>query len=195
MGEQRHHGMRHLLLSLLLTTPLLPVVAADPAPTPPAKEVRAPGFLGLQIDEVDEALTYHLELKNDLGVLVVAVSPGGAAAAMGLKPYDVIVAAEGEPVYTPRAFSALVRSKSAGQQLQVSVRRGARSEELVGTLAARPPEADHPPGPPSRRPLIPGFPRNAESDAPKRGTMTQPDGTTMEWSIEESPEPPNLRAP
>ena len=189
--------MRHLLRSLLLTTPLLSVVvaAADPAPAPPAQEIRAPGFLGLQIEEVDEALTYHLELKNDLGVLVASVSPGSAAAAMGLKPYDVIVAAGGEPVYTPRAFSALVRSKSAGQQLQVTVRRGARSHELTGTLAARPPEAERQPGPPSRRPLIPGLPRSPEAEGPKRGTMTQPDGSTMEWSIEESPEPPTLRAP
>ena len=187
--------MRHLLLPLLLLTPVLPIAAAEPAPAPPAKEVRAPGFLGLQVEEVDEALTYHLGLKNDLGVLVAAVAPGSAAAAMGFKPYDVIVAAEGEPIYTPRAFSALVRSKSAGQQLQVTVRRGARSEELVGTLAVRPPEADRPPGPPSRRPLIPGLPRSAEADGPRRGTMTQPDGSTMEWSIEESPEPPTSRAP
>ena len=186
--------MRHLLLALLLTTPFLSVLAAEPAPAPPAKEVHAPGFLGLQVEEVDEALTYHLELKNDLGVLVAAVSPGSAAAAMGFKPYDVIVAAEGEPVYTPRAFSNLVRSKSAGQQLQVTVRRGARSEELVGTLATRPPETDQP-RPPSRRPLIPCLPRSVEADGPKRGTMTQPDGSTMEWSIEESPEPPTLRGP
>ena len=186
--------MRHLLLALLLTTPSMSLIAADPAPAPPAKEVRASGFLGLQLEEVDEALTYHLELKNDLGVLVAAVAPGSAAAAMGLKPFDVIVAAEGEPVYTPRAFSNLIRSKSAGESLQVTVRRGARSEELVGTLAARPAEADQP-RPPSRRPLIPGLPRSVEAEGPKRGTMTQPDGSTMEWSIEESPEPPTLRAP
>jgi membrane-associated protease RseP (regulator of RpoE activity) len=188
--------MRHQLFALLLTTPLLAMSAAEPAPTPaPAgKEVRTQGFLGIQLEEVDEALTYHLELKNDLGVLVAAVAPGGAAAAMGLKPFDVIVAADGEPIYTPRAFSTLVRSKSAGQQVQVTVRRGARSEELVGTLAARPAEAEHQ-GPPPRRPLVPGLPRSVEAEGPKRGTMTQPDGSTMEWSIEESPEPPTLRAP
>ncbi len=187
--------MKTLLLTLLAVAPLM---AADPppAPAPAAKPAEhAPAFVGVQLDEVDDALAYHLELKNDLGVLVMAVSPGSPAEAMGLKPFDVIVGADGQPVYTPRAFTALVRGKNAGDTIQLQVRRGARTEELSGKLAARPAEADRPAGPARPRHMpFPGGPGGGP-DGQRRGTVTQPDGSTMEWSIEDSPEPPALKAP
>ena len=185
--------MKTLLLTLLAVAPL---VAADPPPVPAAKPAEhAPAFVGVQLDEVDDALAYHLELKNDLGVLVVAVSPGSPAESMGLKPFDVIVGADGQPVYTPRAFTALIRGKNAGDAIQLQVRRGARTEELDGKLAARPADADRQGPPPhGRRMPFPGGPGGGP-EGQKRGTMTQPDGSTMEWSIEDSPEPPALRAP
>lgn len=182
--------MKTLLLTLLAAAPL---VAADQTPAPTVKPAEpAPGFVGVQLDEVDDALAYHLELKNDLGVLVMGVSPGSPGESMGLKPFDVIVGADGQPVYTPRAFTALVRGKKAGDAIQLQVRRGARTEELTGTLAARPADADRSMGPAKPRRLP--FPGGG-SDGQRRGTVTQPDGSTMEWSIEDSPEPPALRAP
>ncbi len=183
-----------------------PVVAAEsprpvkPGDSTPQQSVKATGFLGVQLDEVDEALTYHLGLANDLGVMITGVAPGGAGDAMGLKMFDVVVAAEGTPIYTPRALIEFIKAKSAGDAVKLTVRRGATSIEFDGTLAARPAEFAQPEGHrfphqgPSqeRRPdrLLPGQGPITGPGGQRRGTIAQPDGTTMEWSIDESPEPP-----
>ena len=192
--------MKRLLLTLLAAAPL---VAADskpaPQPAPPAvaasgslsASAAAPAFLGVGLDEVDDALAYQLDLKNDLGVIVTSVAPGSAAEAMGLKQYDVIVAADGQPIYTPRALSGLVRGKAVGDALQIQVRRGATTTDLSGKLAARPAELDterrEQPGH-FRHPQVPGQPGAPSGE--RRGTLHQPDGSTMEWSIEDGPQPP-----
>lgn len=188
-------GMKRLLLTLLAAAPL---VAADskpaPQPVPPAAAsapASVPAFLGVGLDEVDDALAYQLDLKNDLGVIVTSVAPGSPAEAMGLKPYDVIVSADGQPIYTPRALSGLVRGKAVGDALQIQVRRGGTTTDLSGKLAARPAELDterrEQPGH-FRHPQVPGQPGGPSGE--RRGTLHQPDGSTMEWSIEDGPQPP-----
>lgn len=193
--------MKHTILLLLTATaPLLPlagITAADvprPAKTADAAPSTAPGFLGVQLNEVDEALTYHLGLANDLGILVADVAAGGAAESMGLRPFDVIVSADDAPIYTPRALGELVKAKHAGDVLRLAVRRGATTVELSGKLAARPAVLPQPEMPHFHRPL-PGQGPILGPNGQRRGTMTQPDGSTMEWSIDESPEPPAPSAP
>jgi membrane-associated protease RseP (regulator of RpoE activity) len=162
---------------------------ANPDPKPSARAEHGVGFIGVSIDEVDDAVAYHLDLKNDLGIMVMGVSPGSPAESMGLKQFDVIVAADGQPIYTPRAFSKLVQGKAVGEQIQITVRRGPRSEDLVGKIAARPAElAD------SRHDGPPWFHHGsspAGANGERRGKLRQPDGSTMEWSIEDSPTPPS----
>ena len=169
--------------------------AADTKPDakPSVRAEQTVGFIGVSLDEVDDAVAYHLELKNDLGVMVMAVTPGSPAEAMGLKAFDVIVAADGQPIYTPRAFSALVRGKAVGEQIQITVRRGARSEELVGKVVVRPAELAE-----SRREVPPWLRQGPPPTGPngeRRGKVRQPDGSTMEWSIEEAPLPPPPQTP
>jgi hypothetical protein len=202
------NGMKNYVI-LLMTAALplaLPLVAADvPAPKTPAATAppaAGQGFLGIQLDEVDEALSYHLGLANDLGVVVAGISPGGAGEVMGLKQFDVVVAADEAPIYTPRALGDLVKAKHAGDILRLTVRRGAESVVLSGKLAARPAEM---PGSEGRRLHRFGSPNGPLSGAQpgpitgangqRRGTMLQPDGSTMEWSIDESPEPPASAPP
>ena len=157
--------MRRTLLPLLLP---LALMAAEPVP--------APAWLGVQLDEVDEALTYHLNLKDDLGVLVQQVVPNSPGAAMGLKTWDIIVAVDGKPIYTPRALQAEVRGHKPGDAIAVTVRRGTASVELKGTLSPRPPEME-------RAPALP----LGEGPRPRHGQVKQPDGSVMEWSIGEQP--------
>ena len=189
--------MKTLLLSLLAAVPLAaadvkPDAKPDTKPEPRA-EAKALPFLGVSLDEVDDALAYHLELKNDLGVLVAGLQPGSPAETMGLKAYDVIVGADGQPVYTPRAFTVLVRGKAVGDRILLQVRRGARTEEVSGTVGARPADlGDGHQGPSWPRRLGPPL---MGPNGNRRGTMVQPDGSTMEWSIEDSPNAPSLGAP
>ncbi len=197
----RLQGMNKLLLAMLAAVPLVAVPdlgAADAKPeaTKPdaaksAATAPAIPFVGVDLDEVDDALAYHLDLANDLGVMVADVSPRSPAEAMGLRRYDVITGADGQQIYTPRAFVALVRAKAVGDVIKLQVRRGAKTVDLSGTLAARPPEMD---GPRSEGLMPRGFaPRHSRPpggpDGRRQGTLTQPDGSTMEWQIEETPTP------
>lgn len=149
--------------------------AADPAPAVQP----GPGWLGVGLEEVGDALAYHLGLANDLGVMVERVAPGGPAAAMSLKTFDVIVAVDGVPIYTPRALQKLIAAKQSGEAVMVQVRRGEQTVDLTGMLGVRPPdlESERPRLPPGHPTLIPGGPRS--------GCVQQPDGSTMEWSVEE----------
>jgi len=57
------------------------------------------------------------------GIRVVAVVPGGPAAAAGLKPGDVIVAAAGQPVRQPGQLVAAVERTGVGNSLPLTLKR------------------------------------------------------------------------
>lgn len=197
-------------LTAVLLYPAL--FAADPAPITidPQPPAEAP-FIGVSLDEVDDALNHHLNLANDLGILVVEVMPDSPADKMGLKTWDVIVAADAQQVYTPRAFQGLIAGKKVGDPIGITIRRGAEEITCNGTVAARPPEAQRPFRPRgfSSPGTMPGMPdieelqrqmqeqmRNLSRQPPgsqplpspngqRSGKIKQPDGSVLEWSVEE----------
>lgn len=171
----------------------------NPQPQPDHKKYSAttlqPAFLGITMEELDEALEYHLKLSHDLGILVHEVSPNSPAEKMGVKTYDVVVKCDGQDMYTPRALSNLIAAKKAGDSITIEIRRGAESVSLSGELQARPAQLDdlddHQPNPQSlmKRFRNHQFPPEQDSAKPRQGTIKQPDGSIMEWSIEEPKTP------
>lgn len=65
-----------------------------------------------------------------------AVTPGGAADVAGLRPGDLIVAVDGEPVETYEDFVVLVRSQRPGDVISLEVERGDDQLTLEVTLGA-----------------------------------------------------------
>lgn len=201
----------------MIATRLLPIAlaaalaAAEPIPVPapspvpaPAASAPAPAWLGVGLDEVDEAVAYHLKLENDLGVIITQVAPGSPAERLGLRQHDVVVEADHQPIYTPRAFSALIRAKKPGEVVDLVVRRGAERTGLSGPLGVAPPRpaAFAPPGLPGqpgsgpmgeeirrfleehRARRRPG-PDGKQPDLPRSGRVETPDGGVMEWNLME----------
>ena len=70
-------------------------------------------YIGVALDQVSG------------GVRVMNVQPNGPAAAAGLRPGDVIVAAAGRRVETPAQVVAAVEATGVGRSLDLSVRRAA----------------------------------------------------------------------
>lgn len=184
------------------------LAAAEPAPAPvpeprpvvpaPATTASAIGWLGVGLDEVDDALAYHLKLENDLGVMITQVAAGSPAERIGLHQYDVVVEADHRPVYTPRAFTALIRGKKPGEMVDLVVQRGATRTGLSGPLGAAPVAVSPPPGmalPPGpfgeevRRFLEEHRTRHQGSHdgsgLPRSGRIDTPDGGVMEWNLME----------
>ena len=168
-----------MLRTLILTAGMgVMLLGTDPAT---AAKLSGPTWLGVVLDEVDDSLTYHLKLQDDLGVMVTQVVPGSPAAEAGLKGFDVIVAIDGRAIYTPRAVQQTIMLHQAGDRVDLTLRRGAEEVVVAATLTPRPQQLRPVPHPPRPHP---------GGETPRRGQVPGPDGNVMEWSVEEAPEPP-----
>lgn len=109
-------------MSLLLT--LLAVQGFGAEPAAPA---RAPGWLGVSIQEVGEALAEelakHFGVEAGTGVLVMEAFKGGPAEAAGVRPGDVIVGLDGRPIWEVRQLQQKVRALSVGKVVEVAILR------------------------------------------------------------------------
>jgi S1-C subfamily serine protease len=108
-----------------------------------AAELRATGrarhpWLGIegQAEVVPEAWVRLLGLEADRGVLVTGLVAGAPAERAGLRPWDLIVAVDGQPVATPSALRrALARG---GRSVRVRVLRAGEPLEVPVMVEERP---------------------------------------------------------
>lgn len=100
-------------------------------------EVRR-GSLGVDTQEVDERLANGLGLDAARGALVTRVYPESAAAAAGLRPRDVIVAANGQRIDSPEMLRNFQGLQAANARVTLDVRRDGKPLRLVTTLREQP---------------------------------------------------------
>ena len=96
-------------------------------------EVRR-GSLGIDTQDVDARLANGLGLDDARGAVVTRVYPGSAAAAAGLQPGDVVVAANGERIddrETLRNFEGL---QAVGAKVTLDVRRAGKPLQVSASL-------------------------------------------------------------
>jgi 2-alkenal reductase len=110
-------------------------------------------YLGItSLDEISLAQQEALGLPQSVGVYVTGVTPGGPAAAAGIRPGarattfegllaggDLIIAIDGNPVTNFNdLISYLVNHTEVGQTVRLTVLRDGQAEEIDLTLAPRP---------------------------------------------------------
>jgi serine protease Do len=108
------------------------------------------GYLGVAIQELTPALREALRLPADVkGALLGQVLSSGPAARSGLRPGDVVVEFNGQPVSDQRDLLALVAQAQVGSNAPLTVWRQGRTETLSTSVAQRPDEtiADSSPEP------------------------------------------------
>ncbi len=96
------------------------------------------GTLGIDTQDLDARLADGLGLDAARGAVVTRVYPDSAAAAAGLKPRDVIVAANGQRIDdrdTLRNFEGL---QNVGAKVVLDVRRDGKPLKLTTTLHEQP---------------------------------------------------------
>jgi serine protease Do len=91
--------------------------------------------LGVTIQEVNQTLADSFKLDKPEGALVASVEPGSPAEKAGLRPGDVIIKANGQPIVSSGDLPAIIGSAAPGDQAKLElVRQGAR-ETVTATLA------------------------------------------------------------
>lgn len=91
------------------------------------------GRIGVQLQELSQQLAQAMGMEAPQGALVAAVEQGGPAAQAGIRPGDVIVSFNGEPVQTTADLARRVGSTKPGTTVSVEVMRngGATTTKLT----------------------------------------------------------------
>ncbi|MBK9014299.1 MAG: trypsin-like peptidase domain-containing protein [Saprospiraceae bacterium] len=88
------------------------------------------GFLGINIEDLDNEAANELGLNISQGVLVQSLVDGGAAQYAGVLPNDVIVQANGKNVKSSADLLEIVGGSKAGETVSLVVNRSGKQENL-----------------------------------------------------------------
>ncbi|HEY6990994.1 MAG TPA: PDZ domain-containing protein, partial [Bryobacteraceae bacterium] len=92
------------------------------------------GQLGVGIQPMTPELANQFGLSETRGVLVNTVTDNGPAAQAGIRRGDVIIAFNGKPVSDGNALRNEIASTAPGTQVQITVVRDKREQQLQVTL-------------------------------------------------------------
>ena len=119
----------------------IPAEQAKPVVTQLMKGERVHrGYLGVQIQPMDDSIAAGLKLPKDRGEIVAHVEPGQPAARAGVQQGDVIVKVNGKDVTPDSTLSFMVADLPVGSRVRLDVIRNGKPVALTATLAERPPE-------------------------------------------------------
>ncbi|MCC7126029.1 MAG: trypsin-like peptidase domain-containing protein [Acidobacteria bacterium] len=96
------------------------------------------GYIGVALRDVDPDIQTSLGLPRGEGALVQDVTAGSPGARAGVKPYDLIVAVDGEVVRSNDALIREIAERRPGSTARLELLRDGRSMELSLKLAERP---------------------------------------------------------
>jgi serine protease Do len=96
------------------------------------------GYLGIQMQDVDDQLADKLKLGEQRGVVVMETYANAPAAKAGIKEMDVITAVNGRPITTGRDLQRSVFSAEIGKPVELTVLRDGKVEKLKVAIEQQP---------------------------------------------------------
>lgn len=93
-------------------------------------KIERPGDPGFSIQEIDERIAKHYNLKDTKGVFVIQIRRGSNADKAGLRPEDIITEVNGEKIRTRVDIVFAVFDSKKGDVLKMKVLRNGSEEEL-----------------------------------------------------------------
>jgi serine protease DegS/serine protease DegQ len=96
------------------------------------------GWVGVEIQELTPELAASFGYRDASGALIAGVLRGSPADRAGVRPGDVLVALDGEPVRDSRAMLDMVAARSPGMRAVFRVRRGSEEVDLDVEVGRRP---------------------------------------------------------
>jgi serine protease Do len=89
--------------------------------------------LGLTVDDLDDDTVHQLGLEGEEGVLITDVEQGGAAWRAALRPGQVILSVNREPVSSTVAFKQALASADDDEKVLLLITDGRSSRFIVVT--------------------------------------------------------------
>jgi serine protease Do len=96
------------------------------------------GWLGVHVQNVTEEIASSLGLQEPKGALVAKVSPDSPAAVAGIKPSDVILSFDGQPIENMRSLPRAVAATAIGKSVAVELVRDGQTVDLNVTVGRLP---------------------------------------------------------
>lgn len=97
------------------------------------------GFLGVRMKDLNEEVRAVLGYAGPNGAAVDQVIADSPAAAAGLRPRDVLLAYQGQPIETTSQFISLVQRTRVNTEVTLRVWREGKLLDLTATVAESPP--------------------------------------------------------
>jgi serine protease Do len=95
------------------------------------------GYLGVALHELDPDLAEMMGLSETRGALVVDIRSGQAAAAAGLRPWDLITAVAGEPIADGDDLVRTISALPPGHEVRLSLLREGEAMTVSARLGER----------------------------------------------------------
>jgi serine protease Do len=96
------------------------------------------GWLGVSIQDVNDAIAAAMGLKKPGGALVADVIKGSPADDAGLKVGDIILAVNNQPIRTSADLRNIVASSAPGSSISVELQRSGHERTVDVTLSEQP---------------------------------------------------------
>lgn len=127
-----------LILAVVAIAGLASLRAQEAQEAPQAIVIDSGGFLGVYLEEVDDAAMDRLGLGEERGALITEVPEDGPAAKAGLRKDDVVVGFNGRSVASVSELSRMVRETPPGREVSLEVIRDGRARDISVELGERP---------------------------------------------------------
>jgi serine protease Do len=96
------------------------------------------GFLGVSLTDLEPGMGEYFKVDDDKGVLIVTVVEDSAAEKGGIRPDDVVVEFEGDPVSNMNDFRNRVAMHKPGSEVEIVVMREGKRKTLKAVLDSLP---------------------------------------------------------
>jgi serine protease Do len=104
------------------------------------------GYLGVSAQQISRQMALALGLPTDnpgkAGALIAAIAPGSPAAKAGLKPGDVIISVNGEPVTNPDDLASNIANLDPNQKADIVFLRDGKQNKITVAVTTMPDNPD-----------------------------------------------------